>query len=526
MFDTLIKNAFIIDGSGSPGKSGDLAVQDGKIAALEPDIQAQAAKVIDASGLVLCPGFIDPHSHWDALHLKGDKTEVKLRQGVCLDVVGNCGESLAPTSVESQKELGALFSGSIDQIQKRGFADYVQEVDRARPGLGVMAHVGHGTLRVLAMGHKAGPPSPDQLKLMKKELALALEQGAAGFSTGLYYTPSGYADIDELVELLKVVAKKDRFHTSHIRNEAYGIFDSLNEVISAGKKAGAATHIAHLKLAGKDNWRKADQVADVLETARSEGLDLTCDVYPYDRSNTTILSLFPPWSREGGIPGLIQRLADEEQRKRIQDQMENGAPGWESSLQNAGYGGITISSVHSGERPDLVGKTLAQNAEEAGIGPIDFVMDLVREQSGAASIICASMCEDDVTRFIKLPFAMIGSDGILSMGRPHPRVYGTFPRIIRRFVRELKALTLEEAINKMSAKTAQRLKVKDCGLLRKGYKANLVLFDPETFGDQATFEEPARYATGLHSVFVDGFQAWTPQGKGQQASGGFIKPAD
>ena len=525
MFDYLIKNAFIIDGSGEPGWQGDLAVRDGKIAALEPQIEAEAAETIDAQGLALTPGFIDPHSHWDAHHLQADKMEIKLRQGVCLDVVGNCGESMAPTTPETLEGLGLLFAGVMDWVKPRSFADYAQAVDQAKPGLGVMSLVGHSTLRNLAMGHQAGPPSPEQLEFMRRELGLALDQGAVGFSTGLYYTPSGYADQHELRALLEVVGQKGRYHTSHIRNEANCIFDSLDEVISAGMATGASTHIAHLKLAGRANWRKADQVIEVLETAREKGLDLTCDVYPYDRSCTTIVSLFPHWSREGGIPGLAGRLADPAQREKMADEIRNGAPGWESNVENSGFDGITISSVHSGQRQELVGKTLAQCAEERGTDPVDFTMDLVAEQEGAVSIICASICEEDTAKFIKLPFAMIGSDGSVSQGKPHPRAYGTFPRVYRRFVRELKVLSLEEAVSKMTGKTAQRLKVKDLGLLQKGYKANLALFNPDEFGDTATFEEPRSFATGLHSVFVDGVRVWTPDGPGEKVPGGFVKPS-
>ena len=524
MFDLLIQNALIIDGSGQPGWVGDLAVLDGRIAALEPGIRAQAAKTIDAAGLVLCPGFIDPHSHWDAIHLDGSQAQVKLRQGVCLDVVGNCGESLSPVTAGSKDDLGMLFASALDWIAPRSFQDYTRQVDQAEPGLGVMSLVGHGTLRVLAMGHRAGPPGPEELKLMKRELALALDQGAAGFSTGLYYTPSGYADSSELEALLAIVAQKGRYHTSHIRNEAYGIFDALDEVIQAGLATGAATNIAHLKLCGRDNWGQSGRVIEMLEKARDKGLDLTCDVYPYERSCTTLLSLFPTWSREGGVPGLKRRLTDQAQRQRIRDEMLNGVPGWESSVQNAGFDGITISSLHSGRRQELLGKTLAEAAQEAGLEPADFTMELALEQSGAVSIINSSMCEEDVAEFIKLPFAMIGSDGSLSRGKPHPRAYGAFPRIIRRFVRELKALSLEEAIAKMSGKTAERVKARDCGFLRKGYQANLVLFDPDEFGDTATFEEPRSFATGLNSVFVKGVQVWTPEGPGGRAKGGFVKP--
>ena len=522
MFDLLIKNALIIDGGGQLGWSGDLAVQDGRIAALEPRIEAQAAQTIEAKGQALCPGFIDPHSHWDSVYLQPGQAEGKLRQGVMLDLVGNCGESLAPASPESARELKQLFGSQAGQVAERSFADYTAQVDDAAPGLNVMSHVGHGTLRVMAMGHKAGPPDEREMGLMKKELARALEQGAAGMSTGLYYTPSGYAQADELRELMQVVADKGGFHASHIRNEAEGIKQALEEVIEPGLACGAPTHISHLKMAGRENWSKCDQMIEVLERGRQKGLDLTCDVYPYDRSSTTILSLIPPWAREGGIAGLLKRLGSPGQREAIREQMRHGAPGWESSLRNAGFEGITISSVHSGQRKDLEGVTLAKAAEQAGRDPFDYTLDLVVEQSGAINVICSSMCEENVAQLIKLPFAMIGSDGSPSQGRAHPRTYGAFPRVIRRFVRELGILSLEEAVAKMSGMTAARLNLKDRGLLKKGMRADMLIFDPQTFSDQATFENPKTYATGLQWLFIEGGPVITPEGMGHNAPGGFV----
>ncbi len=522
MFDLLIQKALIVDGSGAPGYTGDLAVKDGKIAAVEPVIQAQAGQYIQAGGQVLCPGFIDPHSHWDATHLESAHAEVKLRQGVCLDLVGNCGESLAPCSAESLKDLCQQFPEAAHLIRERDFARYAKELNQAQPGVRVMSHVGHGTLRMLAMGQQAGPPGSDQMERMQRELAKALEQGAAGLSTGLYYTPSGYAERPELEALMAVVAQKERFHASHIRNEAEGIFQALKEVIEVGLATGATTHVSHLKLAGRANWRKTDRVIEVFEKARAKGLDLTCDVYPYDRSCTTILSLVPPWAREGGAAALVDRIKDTQQRECIREQMIHGAPGWESNVKNAGFDGIVISSVHSGQRPNIEGQTIARIADDARQAPEDAALDLIQQECGAVSIICSSMNEADVSEFIKLPFAMIGSDGFLSRGKTHPRAYGAFPRVIRRFVRELKVLSLEKAIAKMTGMTANRLKLTDCGLLHKGRRADLVLFDLDHFGDQATFENPRQFATGLTMVFMEGKPVWTAEGTLKPINGGFV----
>lgn len=521
MFDLIIQKAFLIDGTGKPGWIGDLAVTDGQIAAIEPAIEAEASQYINGEGLILCPGFLDPHSHWDATHLQGKHGAIKLRQGVCLDLVGNCGESLAPCSKANSTDIRQFFPGSDDNIHARSFAEYAKEIDTAKPGLRVMSHVGHGTLRLKAMGHTAGSPDHEQLTRMKDDLALSLDQGAAGLSTGLYYTPSGYADSKELQALMTVVAQKGGFHASHIRNEAGGILDALEEVVGVGLKTGVATHISHLKLAGRRNWDMTDKVLEIFEKARAQGLDLTCDVYPYHHSCTTLLSLIPPWALEGGVARFCQRLDDVGQRARISDQIRNGYPGWESGVQNSGFDGITISSVYSGNRQDLIGKSLAESADHAAMAPENFIVDLIRSEAGAVSIICASMNEEIVAEFIRLPFAMIGSDGALSQGKPHPRAFGTFPRVIRRFVRELKTLQLEEAIAKMTSITAQRLGLHDCGLLATGLRADLVLFDPETFGDTATFDDPYQPPVGLDRLLIEGRHAWPPKQVTDNIYGGF-----
>ncbi|WP_163339544.1 amidohydrolase family protein [Desulfopila sp. IMCC35008] len=521
MFDLIIQQAFLIDGTGKPGWTGDLAITNGKIAGLEPSINAEAARYINGKGLTLCPGFLDPHSHWDATHLHGKHGEIKLRQGVCLDVVGNCGESLTPCTIDNCGDIEQFFPGPDNRIIPRSFSQYCTELDAAQPGLRVMSHIGHGTLRLLAMGYSAEPPDHKQLTRMKEELRLALDQGAAGLSTGLYYTPSGFADSNELQALMEVVVLKEGFHASHIRNEASGILEALKEVITVGLKTGVATHISHLKLAGRNNWDKIDKVIETFETARNRGLDLTCDVYPYHHSCTSLLSLIPPWALEGGIDRFCERLNDIELKEQIRHQVRNGYPGWESGVQNSGFEGITISSVHSGKRQNLVGFSLAESADKAAMAPEDYVIDLIEKESGAVSIICASMDEEVVAEFIRLPFAVIGSDGALSQGKPHPRAFGAFPRVIRRFVRELKVLRLEEAIAKMTGKTAQRLGLDDCGRLSMGLRADLVLFNPETFGDTATYDTPCQPPVGIHHLFVEGKQAWPPTQGSKNVQGGF-----
>lgn len=504
MFDLIIKGADIIDGNGGDRRRGDLAVRAGRIAAVERSIDGETARVIDGRGQVLTPGFIDLHVHTDAYHLTDPDSAIRIRQGVCLDVAGNCGESPAPASQAWSAAVAAQFGIDPPAAFGQSFADYAAAVDRVRPAMRVMSHVGHTALRVRAMGYAAGPPSPEALQGMKRELEAALEAGAAGMSTGLYYPPSGFAQKAELAALARILASRNRLHVSHIRNEAEGLLASLEEIADIGLASGAASHVSHLKAAGRKNWNKADEVIAFFESARSRGLDLTCDVYPYHRSSTVLLSLIPPWAQEGGVPGLLARLERPAERDRIIGQMRDGLPGWENTLHNAGFDGIVVAYAAAPENKYLEGRTLTAGAEAAGADPYDFVLNLIASDKGATAIISESMSEETVARFIALPFAMIGSDGTPRDGTPHPRLYGTFPRVIRRFVRELNVLTLEEAVSKMTGLPAQRLGLTDAGLVRKGYRADLTMFDPERFADTATFENPRQFPEGLTAVLVGG----------------------
>ena len=523
MYDILIKNSLILNGNGKLGEQGDLAVKNGRIAAVDRLIDGRAARTIDGRGLALAPGFIDLHAHTDHYHLSEPAGDIKLRQGVCLDVVGNCGVSAAPVLPDPMTPADDGAAGS-PGMPFRSFSEYRAALDSARPAMRVMSHVGHSLLRTLAMGEAAGPPDPGRLATMKRELEDALDQGAAGLSTGLYYPPSGFADEKEVVELARVVASRGGFHASHIRNEAEDLLASLDEMIRISESSGVAGHVSHLKAAGRNNWVLAEEAVKRLETARARGLDITCDVYPYFHSSTTILALVPPWAQDGGVAGLLPRLKDPVQRERIVGQMKDGLPGWENIYHNAGFEGITITAVQTEANKSFQGNAISQSARKAGQDPFDFVLDLITAEEGRVSIIAASMNEENVARFIALPFSMIGSDGSPTAGLPHPRLYGAFPRVIRRFVRELKVLTLEQAVAKMTALPAQRLGLKDTGCIRKDYRADLVLFDPETFADTATFDRPRSFPVGLEAVVING-EIVFEHGTGTEARPGGFVPA-
>jgi N-acyl-D-aspartate/D-glutamate deacylase len=508
MFDLLIKGATIVDGTGAKAWVGDAAIRGGRIAALDRHIPGQARRLITADGCMLTPGFIDIHCHSDFSLFDHPDADIKLRQGVTLEVLGNCGTSLAPLDTISRTLISAESDSDIRSwkhpLDWNSFDQYARTLEADGLSINVTGLIGHGTLRLATMGPSDQAPSADQLNRMKSMLSQSMDEGAAGLSTGLVYAPGCFADTRELIELAGVVSAKRGFYASHIRNEADKIIAALEEIIRIGREAQIPVHVSHLKIAGKNNWALREIVAEMLTAARSEGLDITCDVYPYFHSCTTILALLPPWSLEGGMASLMPRLKDPRQRQRIIGGITDGITGWENMVQHTGLDKIVVSSVQSPQRKNLEGKSIAQIAGENQREPLPLLLDLVEAENGAVSIITESMNEETMVEFLALPFAMVGSDGSPSQGRPHPRLYGTFPRVIRRLVRELGALSIEAAVHKMSGLTAQRLGLKDTGILRKGYRADAVLFDPLTFGDRATYDQPRSFPRGLLATIVNG----------------------
>jgi dihydroorotase/N-acyl-D-amino-acid deacylase len=508
MFDLVIKGAAVVDGTGAKPWVGDVAIADGRFVALDHHIEADARRVIPAGGHVLAPGFIDLHCHSDFALFDSPQSEVKLKQGVTLEVLGNCGDSLAPLNTNSRASIRAQSDSDIASwkhpLDWSTYGEYIRAIEASGLSINAMGLVGHGTLRLAAMGHSDAPPTAEQMERMKSLLARSLDEGAAGMSTGLIYAPGCFADTRELIDLAGVAGRRGAFYASHIRNEAEGIITALEEAIRIGREAQVPVHVSHLKVAGFKNWHLWETVVEKLEKARADGIDITCDVYPYYHSCTTMLALLPPWSLEGGMSSLIPRLKNPRQRRQIITGIKNGIPGWENMYHNAGWEKIAVSSVQSAENKAVEGQSIAATAAERQIDPFELVLNLVEAENGVVSIISESMNEENMVRFITLPFAMIGSDGSPTRGRPHPRLYGTFPRVFRRIVRELSALPIEAAVHKMSGQTARRLGLSEAGIIRRGLKADAVIFDPLTFGDTATYDHPRSFPRGLLATIVKG----------------------
>ena len=509
MYDVLIKQATIIDGTGIPGWKGDVAIKDGIFALIEPSLsQVIAKEYIPGDGLVLAPGFIDIHCHSDDFWLEDSLSEIKLQQGVTREIFGNCGVSMAPMGSVA---MLTDFQRALCKIEKHyntsgqfSFLNYRALLEEKGLYNNVMGLVGHGTIRFAAMGFSDKKPDQSQMGKMKNLLGEAMDQGAIGMSTGLIYAPGIFAQLPELIELCRVVASKGGFYASHIRNEAEEVLAAIDEAITIGKHAEIPIQISHLKITGNKNWGLVDQVIEKLESARKNGVDLTCDVYPYFSSRTSLTALIPPWAIEGGVEHLLPRLRDSVRRKKIIHDIRYGIPGWENMYHNAGWEKITISVFSSAEGKDIEGRTVAEIARERKIDPFELVLNLIEQEGEGVKIIAETMNEENVAAFLKLPFSMVGSDSSFSEGSPHPRLYGTFPRVIRRFVREKKILKLEEAIHKMTGLPAHRIKLKNVGLIKKGFQADAVLFDPATISDKATYKDPCRFPSGIIKVIVNG----------------------
>ena len=516
MFDLIIKKGKIIDGTGNPWFKGDLGIKNGKIEKIGHLDLSKAEKTLDADGLIVCPGFIDMHSHSDISVFFNPKLESTIRQGITTSVVGNCGLSLAPVNPSRKglliKEISSLLPPCEElKIDWCEFAEYLARLE----GIGISANiatlVGHGTVRMAVMGLENRDPTSEELEEMKSLVAEAMEAGAFGLSTGLIYPPGMYSKTDELIELCKVVAKYGGIYASHIRSERAMLIEAVKEAITIGERAKIPVEISHHKAAGKPNWGKTKETLKLMEEARARGVDVTCDQYPYNAGMTSLATLLPPWVHEGGMAKLLERLRSREEREKIRKEMEESPAGWENFIADCGWENIYVSSVFSEKNKPLEGKNLAEIAKIRGQDEFTVLCDLLLEEEGRVSMVVFAMNEEETRRVMRSRLQMVGTDawasapyGVLNVGKPHPRFYGTYPRILGRYVREEGILTWEEAIRKMTSFPAQRLGLMDRGLLRPGMWADIVIFDPMKIIDKATYQDPHQYPEGIEYVLVNG----------------------
>ena len=515
--EVIIRGGMIVDGAGNPWYRGDVAVAGGKISEIKRSLKPVDGRVIDAEGLVVAPGFIDAHSHSDSVTLYYREMESNVMQGVTTVVAGQCGSSPAPVNPDMrdllQRRLETHLPPEVDlKITWTTFDDYLKEEEKDGLGANVAHLVGHGAIRTAAMGFEARAPTLKEVEIMKDLTAEAMEAGAFGLSTGLIYPPGIFAETDEIVELTKVSASYGGVYDTHIRGEGRTLMKALEEAISVGRTAGLPVQISHHKAASKVVWGKSVDTLAMIERARSEGVDVSVDQYPYRAGATSLATLIPPWAHEGGIEKLLERLHDGELRQKMREDIEKGIPGWENFAGELGWESIYISRVKSDENKPLEGMNLTEITKLRGdADPITSLFEVLTEEEGAAGMILFSMNEDDIKRIMRHPVHMVGTDsgsmsptGYMSRGKPHPRGYGSYPKILGRYVREMSVLKLEDAVRKMTSMPAQRFGLLDRGLLRPGMCADIVVFNPDTVVDRATYQDPHQFPEGIEYVLVNG----------------------
>ena len=508
MLDLTLKNGRIVDGTGNPWFFGDVGIKDDVVVEVGR-VNQRSQDTVDVRGQVISPGFIDGHCHSDLMVLDDPLSEIKLQQGVTTEVLGNCGMTPAPFTERNLDLLRSYVEPVLGRTEREWswetVESYVDSLLEAKPSENVATYVGHGTLRIAVMGFENRPASADELDRMKRLLEEGLQAGAVGLSLGLMYAPGSYTSREELAELCSVLPMYDGLLATHIRGEGNSLIPSIEEVIWLAETCGVSLQISHLKAAGRSNWGSVTTAMELIEDARSRGLDVTCDVYPYTAGSTTLTSLLPPWVLEGGVSRALERLKDPASRKRIKEELGHEHDGWDNLLASTGWDSVYISSLSKGNGANLEGKHIAEISEMRGMEPADYMMDLLLEQDGKVSIVFFHMAGADVDQVVRWDRSLIASDSLHDQAeKPHPRLYGTFPHVLAKYVREDRLLTLEEAIRKMTSFPARRFRLGKRGLVAPGYAADLVVFDPETISDRATYGDPKRFPEGISHVLVNG----------------------
>lgn len=512
MFDVVIKNGQVIDGTGNPWFNADIGIENGKIECISRYVDpGRAKRIINADGLTVSPGFIDAHCHDDLYLLKYPSGKGKILQGVTTLINGNCGFTAAPVLSQENKRIlrgviAILGSHHIEENQWDwlSFGDYLRKLEELKLGINVATLVGHATVRIAVLGMEQRAPTNDELERMKKLVGESMEEGAYGMSTGLTYTPATYATTEEVIELARVVAKYNGIYASHIRNESNSLLPAIAEAIKIGEESGCPVHIAHFKVSGKKNWGKSSQSVRMLEDATERGIETTCDQYSYTAGSSFLAALLPPAIQAGGPELFCEKLKDIDMRKKVVEELEKQQDQWQNQIQDSGWENIVIS--YSTNHPNYHGKSIMEISAMEGKSPHEIMFDLIVAEAQDTIIIAFIAGEEDIKRIMSGSLTMVGSDGIPDFGdgKIHPRFYGTFPRVLGKYVREEKVLTLPEAIKKMTSLPAQTFGLQTKGVLRSGLDADIVIFDPRKIIDKATYDDPIQPPEGIHYVIVNG----------------------
>ena len=510
-YDTVIRNGHIVDGTGSPWYSGDVAIRGGRIAAIGNLAGVQAGRTIDARGMVVAPGFIDMLGQSELTILVNPHLPSKIYQGITTEVTGE-GDSAAPLNDAVIKANHVTYEHFGIQPTWRTFREYFARLRKQGMGINLASYVGATEVRRVVLGDDNRAPTAAELERMKALVREAMRDGAVGLSTSLQYAPAPYATTEELIALAKEAARGGGIYASHIRNEGDAISTALDEAFRIGREAGIPVEIWHLKAAGKANWGRMPEIVARIEQARKSGVDVGANTYAYTAWFNSFSAIIPPWAHDGGDRKLIERLKDPAMRARIRKEMETPSSAWDNEWQEVpGPEAIMIGAVQNPKLAPLQGKNIAEIARLWGKDPIDTIFDLLIEDEAFTEVAVSAMSEPDVTLALQQPWVSIcndsqgtAPDGLLGKEHPHPRAYGTFPRILRKYVREEKKLTLEDAVRKFSGLPAARMRFADRGVLKAGMWADVVVFDPENIRDAATFEQPNQLSEGMRFVLVNG----------------------
>ena len=504
--DVLLRGALVYDGSGAPPVQADVAVAGDRIEAVGRVLEAPGAHVMDLTGLALAPGFMDIHSHTDLVLAVDAGAPSKIRQGVTTEVTGQDGDSIGPWREDEARETRERYASRYGvEFDFDDLGRFFRWLERNAPGINLASMVGAGTVRGYVIGNDDRPATPDELERMAALVADGIRDGACGLSTGLEYVPGAFADLSELVALARPLHSTGLPYASHMRNEDDHLMGAIEEALNVGRGAGVPVQISHLKAQGQRNWWKAESVLRLLESARADGLDVMYDRYPYVAYSTGLSSMFPVWARDGGTDRFLQRLDDPAVAPRIEEAVRAKV------AQLGSWDAVQVSSTSSPALSWAQGQRLGALAQARGAEPYALLLHLAREDRGRSGMVGFGMSEENTTRFLAHPLGMVCSDGSalavdgpLSEGTPHPRNFGTFPRVLGHYCREQRAMPLETAIHKMTAQPARRLRLEGRGTIAPGAFADLVAFDPDTVADRATFAQPHQYPVGIPHVMVNG----------------------
>ena len=509
-YDFMISSVRVVDGTGAPWFVGDIGVTGDRIESIGDLDKASAGKTIDATGLVAAPGFIDVQGQSEFNILVDNRAASKITQGVTTEITGE-GSSIAPVNDRQRKEAE-------DSAKKYGvtqdwhsLAEYFNHFERSKSAINLGTFVGAGGLRNYVLGKDNRPPTADELDEMRKLVAQAMQQGAFGISTALQYVPDTFASTDEVIELARVARQYGGVYFTHQRSEGDQIFESLDEVFAIAEGAKISTTIWHLKTAYSENWGKLPEVIRRIELARARGIDVAASVYPYTRASNSLIACFPSWVSEGGTDKMIERLKDQTQRERAKKEMDERGTWQNQWLGSGGPSGVLLIQVLNPELAKYEGMTLEEIGRSMNKDPKDAAMDIAIADRGNSSVVISIMDEKDVRSAVSDPMVTFGSDssaqaedGPLSKTKAHPRAFGTFPRVIAEYVKKEHTMRLEEAVRKMTSLAASRVGIMDRGILRPGMLADIVVFDPKTIEDVATYSDPLHYSVGVKFVFVNG----------------------